>query len=288
MKTPRLNGALQRSALLGLALLMAVSLSACLKTFSLTLKPKPDGSGTMEYMIVLKEETLQMIKEMKDDTSNTSENKTAASGLEAQARMTADSSGGIIHFETIRYIVRHGDTIGANAIFRFDDITKINPKELFKSQSSLGQSDDDTSAQVWSKFEFTKGSPSLLRVHSRNAEKMAEFGGLLAGNSNDQGTKKKKGKAEKEPENPFAEMFASALDSLEMNLAIEPQGTIESTNSTKRVENRLTFAHIDLSGLLAMVKAKSKNPKLAAKLEKQMHDAMWIEKTPVVDIRFGN
>ncbi len=293
MKTLTTTLVLRRALVLSLGLVLFTGLSGCLRTFSLTLKPKADGSGTMEYTVELKQETLDMIREMKNDTSAAaSENKSAGQGLEAQARMAADSSNGTVTFEHIDYIVRGEDTLGAKAIFHYKDITKIKPQDFFKSANPMGQQteDNDSSGQVWTKFEIVKGHPAVLRVYSKNAEKITEFGGLMkSGDNSAADTKsKKKGKKAKDEDNPFALMFAQMLDSLQMDLAIEPQGKLVSTTATKVSGNHISFLHMDLSGLTELTLAKSKHQKIADKMDKEMRDRMWIEKAPVVEIRFDN
>lgn len=273
-----------RLALLLAALLLSGSLSACLKTFSLTLKPKPDGSGTLDYTVVLKHETLQMMKEAQTESTE-KKDQSLGSGLEFQSRQAADSSGGMVSFEQIRYIIEAGDTVGATTTYHFSDLSRLKPQEIFRTKQSVN-TEDDSSAEMWDRFEFIKGDPATIKIYSRHPEKLADFSTAFSMPADD-GSKKKKSKSSKAPENPFAEMIANALDSLHMNLVIEPQGQILSTNAARREGGTIHFAHVDLSGLTALVKAKTKNPKLAAKLEKEIKERSWAEKTPVVEIRFS-
>ncbi len=278
---------IQRGAVLLACVVVLSSLSGCLKTLHILIKPKPDGSGILDYTLTLKQETVDMIKEFHRETpsSNTEPNGEEAPGDgTTEMRKIADSSNGVLSFIGVDFVIKNGDTLGATGHYAFRDIRALKVKDLFKTRSSMNLTGDDTTSQIWSQFEFERGNPAVLRVRSLHPESALNFDGAL---TPDTAAKKKGAKKEDHSlQDAMLVIVADMFDSLEMKMEIEPQGNIISTDAQHREGNRLVFANVNLGGFKALAEARKKGSKKADKILADMKKNMWIETQPMVTIRF--
>jgi hypothetical protein len=219
---------------------------------------KPDGSGTVVFTVKVGKAALEQMKALSAGDANADPLEQMMKKEEAEEM--AKKLGEGVKLEKIEPY-KEGDFVGKRATFSFTDISKV------KADMSMGPdagADDADKEPI--KFEFTKGSPATLIIHSPN----------------------KKGKDKPEDPQEEAQMAAAAamMKDMRITIAVNVVGTLVSTDAENKEGTRITIVDLPVGEALKDVKKfkaidKAADWASAAKLIKEIPGAKVESKTAV-------
>lgn len=237
-------------------LMISVLFAGCLQVDT-KVNLNKDGSGTIEETVVMKNSVIQMFKEfavMFDSTKNEEFQMFKEDELKTKA---ANYGEGVTYVSGKKYLTEGYE--GYKVVYAFKDINKVKLSTSPDDKMPLG---DEESGVVMNdgdedvlKFNFTKGSPSVLIV---------EFPKPQADENSGQETESVEDSSmNQENLDKLTEMF----DGLKMNLTFNFDSGIEETDASFVDGNKVTVMQIDFSEIL-------KNKDILEKLEKSKPETM--------------
>jgi hypothetical protein len=238
---------MQSLRVLVLAILVAVSLSACLQQEKL-IKLKTDGSGTVEETMVMGKEVVAQMKQMADGFGAFAQGKAKADGGatpfqimdEKKLREAAGKMGEGVTFVSAKPITTATGE-GFTAVYAFTDINKLkidqNPGENMPGADNPMLQKANKSKKEPVKFEFSKGSPASLTVklpQPKQSDLPKERPQLPASG-----------------QDMAAMMMQQMFKDMKVSLAIEVAGRITETNAEYKDTSRVTLMEMDFNKVLA-------------------------------------
>lgn len=277
-------------------LALCIVLSGCLKSFTL-IRVQPNGKAMLEETLMMKKEMLNMmIQDSVDD----------ATRREAMNTMFAD--GGMMDFSRGKLIrtepMQDSAYLGMKYYYELENIDSLIIKDSDRASTMAGGGGgqkDDSKKKKGTLLRFspaTTGAPASLTVIDLDTLTEKKD---IAEKKNNKADKKKK-KKKKDDSDSTATQFAMAMmegmmegmGDMHMEMIVECQGTITSTNATKSEGNRVVFANVNMEEFKKEWK-NNKNPEMLKLLENPdaaMRDpsknlpGIFVEKKPVVTIQF--
>jgi hypothetical protein len=237
--------------LLGTLCAVAVTLflSGCFQAEQV-INVKPDGSGTVVFTIKVGKAALEQMKALGGGDPNADPLEQMMKKEEAEQMATKLGEG--VKLEKIEPY-KEGEFVGKRATFSFADISKV------KADMSMGPdagADDPDKEPI--KFEFTKGNPSTLIIHSPN----------------------KKGKDKPDDPQEEAQMAAAAamMKDMRITIAVNVVGTLVSTDAENKEGTKIIIVDLPVGEALKDVKKfkaidKAADWATAAKLIKEIPGA---------------
>jgi len=226
-------------------------LSGCIDD-TMTIRVRPDGSGTIEETLLMGNEFIEMMQEMskgpgeegKDGVAQAPDDarkyEAVVAGMMEKAKNNARDFGEGVRFLSVRP-ARTDSASGYTALYAFDDIGRVRLNQNPGSKTPLKDEEKDkgTPEKDRIRFVFTKGSPAKLAVHMpppKPAEK-----------------DKKEETAQKEPvkDDPNAiEMMKAIFKGMKVSIVLSVEGKIVKTNATYRSGRDITLIDMDFGKLI--------------------------------------
>ena len=249
--------------LLGACFAFAVTLflSGCFQAEQV-INVKPDGSGTVVFTVKVGKAALEQMKALGggDPKADPMDQMMKKEEAEEMAKKLGEG----VKLEKIEPY-KEGEFVGKKATFSFADINKV------KADMSMGPdagADDADKEPI--KFEFTKGNPATLIIHSPN----------------------KKGKDKPDDPQEEAQMAAAAamMKDMRITIAVNVLGTLVSTDADNKEGTRITLIDLPVGEALKDVKKfkaidKASDWASAAKLIKEIPGAK-VESKQKVKVEF--
>jgi hypothetical protein len=188
---------------------------------------KPDGSGTVVFTVKVGKAALEQMKALGgggDANADPLEQMMKKEEAEEMAKKLGEG----VKLEKIEPF-KEGESVGKRATFSFADINKV------KADMSMGPDaggDDKDKEPI--KFEFTKGSPATLIIHSPN--------------------KKSKDKPDDPQEDAQMAAAAAMMKDMRITIAVNVQGTLVSTDADNKEGTRITLIDLPVGEALKDVK----------------------------------
>jgi hypothetical protein len=215
-------------------LAVTVCLTGCINSGTL-IKVKPDGSGTVEQMLLMNVATLKGLMSGMDPKGEMKQNPLFS---EAQLKQTAERLGKGVRFVSSTPMSQGGFE-GVKAIYAFDD---INAVRVDQDPNIAGSADNQMSAGKTSNpvtFKFARqGANSVLTVAFNEQ--------ATAGTAAPAGTPAT-------PENvdpAMMQMMKQMFQGFKVAIDLEVEGKIVKTDADYVNGSRITLLEIDMAGLL--------------------------------------
>ena len=214
-------------------LLIALSflLSGCIQ-LEMLLKVKKDGSGTFAETVLFDVGLLEdLLKRMPQGAQASSRPWDIN---EAELKAQAEKKGKGVKYVNAVAVTR-GKFKGYTANYTFDDVRNVAIDPDPGKRAPQGPQEPAKEHSDPMRFEFKKGRTSELIVKlPREDEKM-----------------KKKDKPKKlDPNDESFEMMRGFLKDMKVEIALEVEGRVESSNAKFREGNRITMMALDFNALL--------------------------------------
>lgn len=227
-------------------LLFCCSCFGCIQVDTLV-RVKHDGSGVIEETLLFSDmlfSSLQAVsKELEENLGDAKKGEQAKNDplqqMMEDARTRARQYGPTVKFVSASPAKVEGLT-GYKAIYSFDDINTLqvnqNPGDKTgKPQDSEGKSDKNKEPI---RFSFKRGPVSALTIIMPKKEKENSAG-------------KDEGKAEEGKDDPQQmEMAKTVFKDMRVRIAVQIDGTIESTNATYRDGSKITLVDLNFGKIL--------------------------------------
>lgn len=196
---------------------------------------KPDGSGTLDQVFSMSAEALAQAKQMQGGSGGEGapSQKLPTEIDEAKLKAAAAKLGEGVTFVSAKKLALPSRE-GFVATYAFTDITKLKVTSGpdMGEQAGGGMPGGEKEEPVT--FEFTKGSPCELIIHT---------------------PVKKKAEAKEQPNDAMAEqmmpMMAQMFKDMRVSFVVDVQGTIVKTNAANREDNRVTLMDVEFGKVLA-------------------------------------
>lgn len=251
-----------RALLAGLfALTLLFTLTGCFQAEQV-INVKPDGSGTVVVTIKMSKESLAQMKALGGGDANADPVADMMKPEETD-KMAKKFGEGVTFVKAEPFA--EGNYSGKRATFSFTDITKL------KADMNMGPDAGEDEDKEPIKFEFTKGSPATLVIHSPV-----------------------KVKKDEKPDDPQeeAQMAAAAgmMKDMRITIAVNVEGTIVSTDAENKEGTRITFVDLPVGEAMKDFKRfkaidKAQDWTSAAKLMKEIPGAK-VESKSAVKVQF--
>jgi hypothetical protein len=189
---------------------------------------KPDGSGTVVFTVKVGKAALEQMKALGGGGGDANADPLEQMMKKEEAEDMAKKLGEGVKLEKIEPF-KEGESVGKRATFSFADISKV------KADMSMGPDaggDDKDKEPI--KFEFTKGSPATLIIHSPN--------------------KKSKDKPDDPQEDAQMAAAAAMMKDMRITIAVNVQGTLVSTDADNKEGTRITLIDLPVGEALKDVK----------------------------------
>jgi hypothetical protein len=252
-------------------LLIAAALSlllfpGCLQVHT-TVNLNNDGSGTIEEIVTMKTEVINMMKEfvMAFDSTN-SEEFNMFNETELKAKESNYGEG--VKYLSGEKIVAYGYE-GFKAVYVFEDINKLKLNPSPADKIPFGDEMDEPEEKVAKdilKFNFKKGIPSVLVINFPNP------------NINNEDSLSTEITADEDSTNGEAiEKLKEMFDGMEIALAINFSNKIDETDASFVDGSKVTLMEIDFSELI-------KHQDVLEKLQKSKPETMKDFKETIGDL----
>jgi len=223
-------------------------------SIDVTVKLNPDGSGTLVERMLLQKQFLEQMKQLAEGLAagggKTGKAQAVLQGdmfSEQQAAKRAASYGPGVELVSARKI-SDAAAEGMEAVYSFKDVSQLRldqkPGSMIPGAPSLGQPAAPSGMPQALRFEKLPGGHSLLtlRIPWEKSQSLEEREKVPTARS-----------AGEEP--PVSqEQLAQAMQmfrGMRVSLAVEPKGTLVSTNSPYVTGNRVTLFEMNMDEVLA-------------------------------------
>ena len=232
-----------------------------------TVNLNQDGTGTIEEIVVMKDEVINMMKEFAmafDSTKSEEFNMFNETDLKAK-----ESEYG----KGVKYLSGEKITIngyqGFKAVYAFEDINKLtlnpNPDSKVPFGDDLNEP-EDKAAQDFLKFDFKKGNPSTLVINFPKPEMEDKI-------ETEESTEFEDSTFSEEEEQKMIEMF----DGMKIKVSLNFNDPIKETDASFVDGNKITLMEIDFSEVI-------KNKEILENLQKNKPETMEEFKQVIGDV----
>ena len=223
-----------------LAFFVTIFFSGCLQVKT-TVNLNNDGSGTIEEIVVMKSEVINMMKEFAMSFDST---KSEEFNMFNESELTEKASNfgeGVKYLSGEKIIVDGYE--GFKAVYSFKDINKIklnpSPEDKIPFGDDLSEVEEETVDDLL-KFNFTKGNPSTLVIDFPKPQMKDEISTDSAYTPIEDST------FTEDAEQKMMEMF----DGMKMALYLNIKDGIDETDASFVDSSKVTLMEIDFSEII--------------------------------------
>ena len=214
---------------------LSLLFTSCLDV-EMKIRVNRDGSGELVETIFMQSDILQMVNAMgqQGQEEKSSKDKTFGFITKKELEARAATIGGGARLVSVKEVNREG-FVGYQAVYSFDDVTRINvnqsPGDVFP-----GSLEDQGTEAENLKFDYTTGN---LTIHFPNDDFSGEDS-TESPNASDPG----------ELSGEELEFVKEIWGSFRIAMMVEVQGTITSTNATYQEGSSVVLMDLDFSRIL--------------------------------------
>ena len=261
--------------------ILSVLLAGCLQVET-TVNVNKDGSGTIKEKILFSKTFVNMIKEFAQSFEDSSSADKEEFSIYKEDEIKADAKD---YGENVKYVshelISNKKWEGYQVIYSFDDISKVKITPDPDSKVAIGDEGSEIPPEEdYYFFRFVKGDISELIIDRPEIELTSEAGEENSTEETEQN------------DDETGEEFLKMMEGMSINVAIEVEGEILSTNANYLDGSKITLFEMNFGEMMkdkeAFKEFKNKEPKnieeMKAFLEK--FPGMKIETEKPVSIKF--
>jgi hypothetical protein len=218
------------------ATFLSIFLYGCLQVDT-KVKLNNDGSGTIEETVMVKNEIVNMLKEfaMAFDSTKT-EDFNMFNETELQNKSSDYGEG--VEYKSGEKIV-NDNYQGYKVIYSFKDINKVKLNPSPDAKMPMGESEEGAVDNDYVKFEFKKGSPSVLKIIFPEEQ--------LAENTQEvEESEVTPDSVDAEQMNKLIEMF----DGMRISLNLKVDGEVKETDASYVNGNEIILMDVDFAEII--------------------------------------
>jgi len=258
---------------------LTLLLVGCLQVET-TINVAKDGSGTINEKVLLSRTFVNMMKEFaqafQDSTSTEEFSLFKEDEIKADAKDYGDDVKYVSHT-----LVNNDKWEGFQAVYSFNDITKIKIQPDPGSKVGMGDEEGDSTAdEEYYFFKFKKGDVSELIIDRPDIEFDADSNGVSEPDTSEQ--------SDEEMEEEFLKM----MEGMKINISLQVDGNIASTNASYVDGSKITLMQMDFGEMMkdkeSFKEFKNKEPKNIEEMKEflEKFPGMKIEIEKPISVKF--
>jgi len=231
---------------------LTVLLAGCLQVET-TINVNKDGSGTINEKVLMSKTFVNMIKEFAQAFQDSSSTEEFAFFKDEEIIADAKDYGDDVKYVSHTFI-NNDKWEGYQAAYSFNDITKIKIQP--DPDSKVGMSDEEAETTVEEEyyfFKFKKGEVSELIIDRPDIEFTSESNEDIQSDTSEQSDEE------------MGEEFLEMMEGMKINIAVQVEGQIASTNATYVDGSKITLMQMDFGEMMknkeSFKEFKNKEPK---------------------------
>jgi hypothetical protein len=249
---------------------LLILLAGCLQVETI-INVQKDGSGTINQKVVMSKTFVNIMKEFAQAFQDSTSTEEFSLFKEDEIKADAKDYG-----EDVKYVshefISDDQWEGFQAVYSFNDITKIKIQPDPGSKVELDEEEGETTAdEEYYFFKFKKGDVSELIIDrppiELNSEPEENKDTVEASEQNDE---------------EMGEEFLKMMEGMKINIAIQVDGQITSTNASYVDGSKITLMQMDLGEMMKdkenFKEFKNKEPKNIEEMKE------FLEKFPGIKI----
>ena len=263
-------------------IILPMFIAGCLQVET-TVKVNNNGSGTINEKVLFSKAFIDMIREFSQSFNDSASAETEDFSFFKVDEIKADAMN---YGENVLYVshelIKSDKWEGYQAVYSFDDITKIKLDPDPDSKVSIGEEGDKPSTEEEHYFfKFVGGDNPELIIDRPEIELTSEIEEETASEEAEQ--------SDEEMEDEFLKM----MEGMKISIAVEVDGSIVSTNASYVEGSKVTLFEMDLGEMMknkeAFKEFKKKEPKNIEEMKEflEKFPGMKIEVEKPISIKFN-
>ena len=221
-----------------LTIILLTSLfTSCLQVET-TVKVKKDGSGIITEKVLFSESFIQMVKDFVETFQDSASTEEFSMFDESEIKADAMNFGEGVEYVSYESINNDGWS-GYQAIYTFDDISKIRLAPDPESKVDLGDDEAAPSPEDYYYFSFVKGETAELIIDRPEIEFETNY-------SEDDTDSAQTSQNDDE----IGEEFMKIMEGMKIDIAVDVDGQIVNTNASYVQGSKVMLFQMDLSEMM--------------------------------------
>jgi len=249
-------------------LLISSFFTGCLQVET-TIMVNKDGSGNINEQVLFSKAFVNMLKDFAMAFQDSASTEEFSMFSEEEIKADAKSYGESVDYVS-HELINTDNWEGYQAVYYFDDITKVRLSPDPDSKLSMDDEGANDEPEEYYFFSFIKGdTPELIidRPDIEFEEEVTETSDTTKSEQSDDET---------------GEEFMKLMEGMKINIMVEVEGDIESTNAMYVQDSRVTLFQMDFSEMMknreGFEEFKKNEPKNIEEMKK------YLEKLPGIKI----
>jgi len=222
--------------LLTLTLLTSM-LAGCLQVET-TVKVEKDGSGTINETVLFSKNFVKMVRDFVEAFKDSASTEEFSMFEESKIKQDAINFGVGVKYVS-HEVIKNDDWEGYQAIYVFDDITKVKLTPDPESKVDLDENETAVSPEDYYYFSFVRGDTPELIIDRPEIEFESN-----TSEDNDDSTQVNQNDDE------AGEEFMKLMEGMKIDIAVEVEGEIVNTNASYVQGSKVTLFQMDLSEMM--------------------------------------
>lgn len=259
--------------------LLTMLLAGCLQVET-TINVKKDGSGTINEKVLLSKTFVNMIKEFAQAFHDSASTEEFSFFKDDEIIADAKDYGDDVKYVSHK-LISNDLWEGFQAVYAFNDITKIKIQPDPDSKVGMSEEGTETTANKdYYFFKFKKGDvPELIidRIPIDLTSELKESKDSASSEQNDE---------------EMGEEFLKMMEGMKINIALQVDGKITSTNASYVDDSKITLMQMDFGEMMknkeSFKEFKNKEPKNIEEMKEflEKFPGMKIEVEKPISVKF--
>ena len=258
---------------------LTMLLAGCLQVET-TIKVKKDGSGTIIENVLLSRTFVNMMKEFAQAFQDSTSTEEFSFFKENEIKADAKDYG-----EEVKYVshelISNDNWEGFEVVYSFNDITKIKIQPDPGSKVEMGDEEGEATAdEEYYFFKFNKGDISELIIDRPDINFASDSQEDSQSDTSEQNDEE------------MGEEFLKMMEGMKINIALQVDGQITSTNASYVEDSKITLMQMDFGEMMknkeSFKEFKNKEPKNIEEMKEflEKFPGMKIEVEKPISVKF--
>jgi hypothetical protein len=265
--------------ILSICTVLLFLLVGCLQVET-TINVKKDGSGTINEKVLMSKTFVNMIKEFSQAFQDSASTEEFSFFKDDEIAADAKDYGDDVKYVS-HTLVNNDQWEGYQAVYSFNDITKIKIQPDPDSKVGMDEEGTETTEDnEYYFFKFKKGDVSELIIDRPDIEFDADSNKVSEPDNSDQNDEE------------MEEEFLKMMEGMKINIALQVDGKIISTNASYVDDSEITLMQMDFGEMMKnkenFKEFKSKEPKSIEEMKEFLgkFPGMKIEIEKPISVKF--
>jgi hypothetical protein len=254
-------------------------LAGCLQVET-TIKVKKDGSGTINEKVLMSKTFVNMIKEFAQAFQDSASSEEFIFFKDDEIIADAKDYGDDVKYVSHELII-DDQWEGFQAVYSFNDISKVRIQPDPDSKVGIGEEDADTTVnKEYYFFKFKKGDVSELTIDRPDLDFTSDSKEEIQSDTSEQSNEE------------MGEEVLKMMEGMKINMALQVDGQITSTNASYVEDSKITLMQMDFSEMMknkeSFKEFQNKEPKNIEEMKQflEKFPGMKIEVEKPISVKF--